>query len=550
MNKASERDSHRTSPRDDESGLYSIRSDVSEPTYKSGTHEVPSFFNFVKASIGSGSFVLPWAMKQSGIIVGSAGLILLGVVSAYTMQLLIQCKQRASRGLPPERKREFTFTDVGRVAAGTVGKWSVDFSVILCNIGVCAGYTVFIASNLRWAITCLPVGVNPANPQLNVQDFEVYLCLLPILILLTFLPSFKYLAYAAYVGFIFLVVAMITVYVYATKHSFFGVEFGVSYYEWRTLPQFFGAAAFLFCVHTMVIPVESSMKRPSNMQYVIDAAAFIVVAVNLPFAIYGYLLFGHQVKGYCFENLIGLYPDIIRLTLALELTLTYPIVIKPPSDVVEEIGVLIYDWAHKESNVGRIQAGYKEINEEDSPVREACCACCGKICNPVNCVALCTCCKIIGSKLSAVAEVIKKGLRLILLPYTKTAGTRRKIVRTLLVWTLRAGLVLTAFAIAYAIPFFNLIVALVGGLATTIAAFILPPLFHIMLFWRIRPKGITILNAAIFVFGILASVITTVTTIMSVIDAPPPSPIDCYGGTGIPPSNHTANVSSILLNRY
>ena len=46
--------------------------------------EIPSFFNFVKASIGSGSFVLPWAMKQSGIIVGSAGLILLGVVRWVT----------------------------------------------------------------------------------------------------------------------------------------------------------------------------------------------------------------------------------------------------------------------------------------------------------------------------------------------------------------------------------------------------------------------------------------------------------------------------------
>lgn len=32
--------------------------------------------------------------------------------------------------------------------------------------------------------------------------------ILPILIFLTYLPSFKYLAYAAYVGAIFLVVAM------------------------------------------------------------------------------------------------------------------------------------------------------------------------------------------------------------------------------------------------------------------------------------------------------------------------------------------------------
>ena len=95
--------------------------------------------------------------------------------------------------------------------------------------------------------------------------------------------------------------------------------YSVSYYEWKTLPQFFGAAAFLFCVHTMVVPLESSMSRPGNMQYVIDAAALIVVVVNLPFAIYAYLLFGNAVRGYCFENLTGLFPDIVRLTLALSL---------------------------------------------------------------------------------------------------------------------------------------------------------------------------------------------------------------------------------------
>ena len=41
------------------------------------------------------------------------------------------------------------------------------------------------------------------------STWEVYAMLLPILILLTFLPSFRFLAYAAYLGSIFLVVAMI-----------------------------------------------------------------------------------------------------------------------------------------------------------------------------------------------------------------------------------------------------------------------------------------------------------------------------------------------------
>lgn len=86
-----------------------------------------------------------------------------------------------------------------------------------------------------------------------------------------------------------------------------------------------------------MIPLESVMKKPQQMKYVLDAACVIVLTVNLPFALYGYLLFGNEVKGYCFENMPGgTFENIVRLMLSLELTLTFPIVFKPASEVVEE----------------------------------------------------------------------------------------------------------------------------------------------------------------------------------------------------------------------
>ena len=39
------------------------------------------------------------------------------------------------------------------------------------------------------------------------------------------------------------------------------------------------------------------MKHPNRMQYVLDAALVIVLSINLPFAIYGYLLFGSGTAG-------------------------------------------------------------------------------------------------------------------------------------------------------------------------------------------------------------------------------------------------------------
>lgn len=41
---------------------------------------VGTFFNFAKASIGSGSFALPWAILKCGIVIGAAGTVLLGLL--------------------------------------------------------------------------------------------------------------------------------------------------------------------------------------------------------------------------------------------------------------------------------------------------------------------------------------------------------------------------------------------------------------------------------------------------------------------------------------
>ena len=46
---------------------------------------VATFFNFVKASIGSGSFALPWGIMQAGILVGAAGMALLGIARYVPM---------------------------------------------------------------------------------------------------------------------------------------------------------------------------------------------------------------------------------------------------------------------------------------------------------------------------------------------------------------------------------------------------------------------------------------------------------------------------------
>ena len=39
------------------------------------------------------------------------------------------------------------------------------------------------------------------------------------------------------------------------------------------------------------------MKRPRYMPRVLDTACLVVIAINLPFALYGYFLFSHSTAG-------------------------------------------------------------------------------------------------------------------------------------------------------------------------------------------------------------------------------------------------------------
>ena len=58
------------------------------------------------------------------------------------------------------------------------------------------------------------------------------------------------------------------------------------------------------------------MKKPKKMPMILDIAALVVVGVNLPFALYGYLLFGEETQGMCGGALTTLY-HVVRYILAM-----------------------------------------------------------------------------------------------------------------------------------------------------------------------------------------------------------------------------------------
>lgn len=78
-----------------------------------------------------------------------------------------------------------------------------------------------------------------------------------------------------------------------------------------------------------------------------------------------------------------------------------------------------------------------------------------------------------------------------------------------MICTMRTILVLISWGVAVGIPRFELCLAFVGSLATSILAFVLPPLFHLSLKWHDTALYRNILHIVILVVGIIATALAT-----------------------------------------
>ena len=84
-----------------------------------------------------------------------------------------------------------------------------------------------------------------------------------------------------------------------------------------------------------------------------------------------------------------------------------------------------------------------------------------------------------------------------------------RVMRYLMVCCLRTLLVLVSWGVAIGIPRFELCLALVGSFATSVLAFILPPLFHLSLFWRDGQLGRKLFHICLLSLGILVTILAT-----------------------------------------
>mmetsp|Transcript_10977 Transcript_10977/g.25506 ORF Transcript_10977/g.25506 Transcript_10977/m.25506 type:complete len:515 (-) Transcript_10977:83-1627(-) len=349
----------------------------------------------VKCAIGAGSLSLPYAFKEGGLWFSLIGTVLIGMLSAYTIILLKQCEEAVGLKLLAEGQidgkgrsisaasgnggfvkalsppllgpEDFNIDPIvnveslafnvdpivpvaprtklmyPEVAAGamdgavakSVMKGVVNVGICLTSLGVCAAYLDFLAATLPQVLGPL------LGPDFG--ELEATLMVLPVMLVLVLLRTFKVLSFTAILGDIAVTVALLAVVVYgfATRD----IDLSLPFINVKSLMKFVGATSFLFAIHIVVLPILHASKSPQSFAKNISTSFSFITGLNAIFGFLAYALFADDVAPAVTDNLDGgsdatqATLNAVKVLLCVDLLFTVPFVFVAGREIVER-GVL------------------------------------------------------------------------------------------------------------------------------------------------------------------------------------------------------------------
>ncbi|KAL0839291.1 hypothetical protein ABMA28_016041 [Loxostege sticticalis] len=302
---------------------------------------IGSILHLLKACLGSGILAMPAAFKNAGLVAGTIGTLLAGLICTHTVAILVRTSQEVC---VDAKKPSMSFADTCGAAFtygpkrvqgwGNTVKTIVDYSMTLAYIGVLCVYVVFIGSSFKEVLD-----VFYPNFEMSIQVYCA-LTLIP-LVLICQIRNLKHLVpCSALANFLILVVFAITLYyVFKDLPPAKDRVMVASITQW---PLFLSTVVFAMEGIGVVMPVENEMANPRRFLScpgVLNVAMVIVISLYGVVGFFGYVQFGDAVKGSITLNLPE--SDIIaqsaKLLMGIVIYLTYALQFYVPMEMITRI---------------------------------------------------------------------------------------------------------------------------------------------------------------------------------------------------------------------
>ncbi|XP_031630072.1 proton-coupled amino acid transporter-like protein CG1139 [Contarinia nasturtii] len=253
--------------------------------------------HLLKGSLGTGILAMPKAMYHVGYLVGSIGTIVIGIICVYCVQMLLKshyelCKRRKIARMDYTSICEYAILEGPK----SVHKYApyvkhiANAFLLMCQIGGCCIYVVFIAENLKSIVDYA------TETKTDVRLFMVVV--LPAIILLNSVRNLKYLApLSTFANFVTIVSFGIICYFIVREPISLEGKRAVG--PISEFPFFFGTVLFSLEAIGVVIPLENEMKTPKSyvgVTGVLNRAFVIIVTLYIGMGLFGYLKYGDGIR--------------------------------------------------------------------------------------------------------------------------------------------------------------------------------------------------------------------------------------------------------------
>lgn len=285
-----------------------------------------SLMHLLKGNIGTGILAMPSAVMNAGLWVGTIGVLVIGGIAIHCMHMLLNCchilRKRVNEpsldyaGIletalktGPQRLQRFS----------VVGRFVVNFFLMLTQMGFCCVYLVFIAKNIKQVIDSF-------HPD-SMSIFAYLSITTAVMIPYTFVRDLKKLApfstFANLLNFVGLIIIFQDL-----LQDFPDTRVRPAAKSFSKMPLYFGTAVYAYEGIGLVMPIENKMKRPQDFggySGVMNLGMVIVTCLYTATGFYGYLKYGEDAAGSITLNLPPknwLYISV-NLMFALSIFITY-----------------------------------------------------------------------------------------------------------------------------------------------------------------------------------------------------------------------------------
>lgn len=318
------------------------------PNDQGGCTTFAATVSIMKLVVGVGSYALPKAFSLVGFVGGMCLLPTMAILCAWSISLLIDTKKH----FPPTA----TYVTIARSLSRNVdisGSGAADGLFSTRSLGI------ILAGIINAAIIVASIGgctsyIDFTTPLLSsvlggrASHLTVVLFTLPVWLGLAWIRDFRYLSLGCMVGEASFVVAILTIGFdgFSTQrvHADLIASFDVS-----QVPHFLGAASFLFAICLFILPVEQAMRKPDEFMFAVKTAFSLTTAINMLVGGFGFLLWGTAVQDVIVNSLkAGPLTTIVKLLLFVDISFTFPIVLAPGREFVENALLRVQDgsWSH------------------------------------------------------------------------------------------------------------------------------------------------------------------------------------------------------------